>query len=60
MIQDESVPMPSRRTTNLDNAERVHNELLNQVTAARHALEQQQTNTSANIPTRRERMYSNC
>jgi hypothetical protein len=52
MIQDDSVSMPNRRTTAMDNAERVHSELINQA-VARQAYEQQH----ANISTRRERMY---
>jgi hypothetical protein len=53
MIQDESVSMPNRRTTTaVDNAERVHSELVNQA-VARQVFEQQQ----GHIPTRRERMY---
>jgi hypothetical protein len=51
MIQDESVAMPNRRTTAVDNAERVHSELINQA-IARQTYEQQQGNTL----TRRERM----
>jgi hypothetical protein len=49
MIQDDSVSMPNRRTTTgLDNAERVHSELINQA-VARQAYEQQQ---QINIPRR--------
>jgi len=53
MIQDGSVSMPNRRTTTMDNAERVHSELTSQATA-RQTFEQQQTSILA----RRERMYS--
>jgi hypothetical protein len=55
MIQDGSVSMPNRRTTTIDNAERVHSELTSQATA-RQTFEQQQQQT--NILARRERMYS--
>jgi len=51
MIQDESVSMPNRRTTALDNAERVHSELINQA-VARQTIEQHQQST------RREGIYS--
>jgi hypothetical protein len=53
MIQEENVSMPNRRTGGLDNAERVHSELINQA-VARQAYEQQQ---QVNIPTRREGMF---
>lgn len=58
MDQDESLSMPNRRATTLDNAERVHTELVSQA-VARQVIEQQQASTSANIPTRRERKYLN-
>jgi hypothetical protein len=47
MIQDESVSMPNRRTTGMDNAERVHAELSHQGVTA---------NISASVPIRREGM----
>ncbi len=49
MIQDDSVPMPNRRTTTtMDNAERVHSELTNQSLTS---------NISSNIPLRRDGMF---
>ena len=49
MIQDDSISMPNRRTTTtMDNAERVHSELINQSSTS---------NISSNIPLRREGMF---
>lgn len=53
MNPDDPVSMPNRQTTTMvNNAERVHSQLVGQA-VARQAYEQQQ----ASIPTRRERMY---
>ncbi|CAF4625042.1 unnamed protein product [Rotaria sp. Silwood1] len=54
MIQDDLVSMPNRRTTTIDNAERVHSDLLNQAVARQAFEQQQQATTSTNIPTRRD------
>jgi hypothetical protein len=56
MIQDVSVTIPNRRSNSMDNAERVHTELLHQAAVTRQAYEEQQANISANVPIRRERM----
>jgi len=52
MNQDDQLSMPNRQTMTINNAERVHSQLVSQA-VARQAYEQQQ----ASISTRRERMY---
>lgn len=53
MNPDDQLSMPNRQTTTIiNNAERVHSQLVNQAIARQHEQQQQ-----ASVLTRRERMY---
>ena len=54
METDDVLGMPIRRSTMIDNAARVHNDLAHHTAALQHVHEQQQAATTANVPTRRE------